>query len=206
MVKMGSKEFTEKLASVKLDNENVFISHKIKDIDKSPCHDSICYVYDFDESKKKIVNHYKLDNLSSCDALKIPNENRIDFIEFKSITDILKYHKFNNPEEFDEKIKNLKLSNKIKDSYQLLSYIVNDRELGFSKKGRDILLKIEKLYIIVFDTDKLSPIHFIMQTLNRLSIDKKLETIIQSEIKGAELFNISSPIIKNCKTIDDFYQ
>ena len=204
---METNAFLNKLSSISLDNVKIFEIQAIKDIDKSPCKKSITRIIDFDKSKEQIVKHYKLQMLSSCDGLKLlDNDNCIDFIELKSLKDILKYSDFQNIDEFATKMKDLNLTRKIIESHSLIEQLLFDRTLDFSKAERVLFTDLLKRYIIVFDTDLFNnPREFIFNSFNLLSIKQKLNEVILTEIKSAELMNISSPIIKNCITIDELY-
>ena len=204
---MSVDNFLKKVSNITLNNTKIFEIKAIKDIDKSPCDKSITQIIDFDTAKEKIVEHYKLQMLSSCDGLRlIDNNNYIDFIELKSLKNILKYSKFDNISEFETKIKDLNLTRKIIESHSLIERLLYDRELDFSKNERVIFTDITKRYIIVFDTDLLNnPREFIFNSFSLLSIQKKLNDVILKEIKASELMNISTPIIKNCITIDELY-
>ncbi len=80
------------LANVTLNDKKLFETAQIKDLDKSPCKQSTTVVVDFDKSKIEIVRHIGYHLICSCDALVIDEEkNKIDFIELKSLMNILKY-------------------------------------------------------------------------------------------------------------------
>lgn len=178
---MPGDTFLGKLANVYLDDTELFQTARIMDLEKSPCKESTTVVVDFDKSKERIAKHYKLPLLCSCDALIIDEKNhQIDFIELKS------------------------LKKKIVDSYYLIQQVINHRMSGFTGAERDEYNNISKRYIIVFDFD--SSIELLFGSFVLLGIEKKLTQILESEIKSAELFNIGSPILKNCATIDKFYK
>ncbi len=205
---MDTNFFIRKLSNIKLDNFQIFEIKTIKDLDKSPCPQATTEVFDFDKTKEIIVKHYHLQTISSCDGLKVvKNQSFIDFIELKSLKQILKFSNFSDVTEFAKKIKSLNLVRKIIDSNFLIQQLLNDRKFGFSKEERDLYTNLPKRYIIVFDTDLINnPREFIFNSFTFLSVKQKLNEIILKEIKTSELMNIQPPIIKNCTTIDELYK
>jgi hypothetical protein len=190
---------------VQIGETMIFQTCPIKDLDRSPCKNSTTVVVDFDKSKERIVNHLKLSLLCSCDALIIDSENcKIDFIELKSLNNILKYNKFDNENQFKEKILSLHLKNKIVESDFLIQAVINHQTHGFTGAERISYTNIEKRYIIVFDF--VSEREYVFGSFAFLGIREALTRILELEIRSSELHNIGSPILKTCATIDKFYQ
>ena len=209
---MDQKRFFKTLLSIKINGKPIFVRKRIKDIPQSPCKNSETIVCDFDHAKRIIVKKYNLISLSSCDAIKLlENVPRIDFIEFKSIKDILLSDTkgFRSVDDFMRKISNLNLHQKIIDSYHLLYNIITDNAYDFKGNDRKVYNALKKLYIIVFDFDQITPLQRIQFSLNYLgsyySIERMVKEAVSEKIKPADLLNISAPIIKDCQTIDPFY-
>ncbi len=200
--------FLRKLSEVTLNGEKLFDIKELKDIEKTPCEKSTLKIIDFDKAKEKLVQYYSLDMLSSCDCLKLDSGKCIDFIELKSIAKILEFNPNykENKESLKTKLLDLNLSNKIIDSYNLLRRLIEDRENRFVGRDRIIFNNIQKRYFIVLDLDILeNSREFIFDSFKFLGIKNTIETAINEQVKGAELMNISKPILKNCKTLSEFY-
>ncbi len=209
---MEHERFYRILENIEIDGKPVFVRKKIKEIPQTPCKNSETIVCDLDYAKKIIVKKYNLVSLSSCDAIKLlKDEQRIDFIEFKSIKDIL----FSDPkgirsvDDFKRKILNLNLHQKIIDSNYLLYTIITDSAYDFKGNDRKVYSALKKLYIIIFDFDQIAHLQRIQFLFNYLGnyygIERMVKEAVSDKIKSADLLNISPPIIKNCQTIDQFY-
>ncbi len=97
------------------------------------------------------------------------------------------------------------MKKKIVDSHYLIQTVITRLTAsGFTGADREEFNDISKRYIIVFDFD--SSIDLVFGSFVFLGIEKTLTQILESEIKSAELYNIGSPILKNCATIDEFYK
>lgn len=208
---MEHERFYRILENIEIDGKPVFVRKKIKEIPQTPCKNSETIVCDLDYAKKIIVKKYNLVSLSSCDAIKLlKDEQRIDFIEFKSIKDILSDRTgIRSVDEFKRKILNLNLHQKIIDSNYLLYTIITDSAYDFKGNDRKVYNALKKLYIIVFDYDQITPLQRIQFLFNYMGnyygIERMVKEAVSDKIKPADLLNISAPIIKDCQTIDPFY-
>lgn len=207
-IKRNEQLFLNKLSKVELNKEELFVLKELKNIERTPCKCTKLKVIDFDNAKEKLIHYYSLQTLSSCDCLKLDSGEYIDFIELKSITKILEF----NPDCKDsndalrKKILKFELSKKIIDSYNLLRRLVEDRRNGFIDEDRFTFDHIKKRYIIVLDLDIVeNSREFIFDSFKFLGIKNTIEQAINEQVKGAELMNISNPIMKNCETLREFY-
>ncbi len=203
------QSFLNKLSELELDEEKLFEVKELKDIEKTPCEKSRLKVIDFDKAKDKLVAHYSLHTLSSCDCLKLDDNEIIDFIELKSISKMLKFNPIykENKEELKTKLSEFNISSKIIDSYNLLRRLLEDKNTGFLDSDRDIFDNIRKRYFIVFDLDAIqNSKEFIFNSFKFLGIKNTIEETIREQVRGADLINISEPMLKTCKTISEVYQ
>ena len=200
-------------------HSNYFHSKSIGTIDKSCCANAMTEVIDFDVTKDQICHDAKLQPYKSCDALKIiPNLKRIDFIEFKSLKQFINYVDSNvalslQEQAINQQIKKFDLETKIHDSYIIL-YLVLTKNSSLRKMDKLYYRTVEKNYIILVDTfieeqgvlNLALTLEFLSETSSPL--EKKIANKLAIEVDELSNlpFKINKPILKSCRTIDNFYE
>lgn len=219
-----NKDFLLRLESFGIE-QGYFEKKEIRNIDKTSCTSSKTEVIDFDKTKEKISQEKNFQETKSSDALKIlPEHNRIDFIEFKSLKKFIAnniYDKKKNiisEKRFDNSMKkhihNFNFSSKISDSLFILQTIINARNFKLKKEEKVFFEQTEKNFIILVDINlNINPIQAIAASLDLLAqtstrfeilIAKEFQTLITKE-NSSSLHNLKSPILKSCEDIDYFY-
>lgn len=188
-----------------------FIISTVGQLDKSCCLKSNIEVIDFDEVEILHRKKCGASSLKSCDALKFfPNDKRIDFIEMKSIKNILKNPKINTKTELQNQITKFDFVNKLRDSLHVLTTIANHTEIGLSGTERNQVKTTSKQLIILtdldFEEDTINTITFTLEFLANTSTD--IKDLLQDEIvKIGEdtLNNLLKPKLMNCSKFETYY-
>lgn len=169
-------------------------------------------VIDFDYTKERVCDEKKLQMVSSCDALKIlPDLNRVDFIELKSITNYL-IHNDNDADALKRKIRSFNFEDKIQDSHFLLQTIAFNNLLNLTREERRAFHLIEKNYFIVIDTDiEERGDYSLAVTMDYLSktsseIHQELKLIVEDEVGGIDTIEVKKPRIIGIKGIQKLYK
>ncbi|MGL4853766.1 MAG: hypothetical protein ACRC37_00745, partial [Lentisphaeria bacterium] len=183
-------------------------------LNSMPIDDLTASVIDFDATKRIICAEKELQMLSSCDALRIiPEKNRIDFIELKSIRNYILHSKNLSSDEIAKKIRSFDLPGKIRDSFFLLSTIVYHKNLALTKNERHFFSNQIKLnYFICIDTDLYedAAIYNLALTMEYLSLSslqfhKKIQEMLHSVIIESPIKEIDDPKIVGIKALNNFY-
>ncbi len=203
------KDILKKVLDFGIDKK-YFKVYTISTLAKSCCPMSHVDVIDFDATKTIICKNNNWVDIKSCDGLKIlVEENRIDFIEMKSIVKILEFQKPNSKTKLETHVKKFDFVNKIRDSLMLMTSIIQEGVLN--KKERADYHKIPKQPILLTDVDfidnGLGAIMFTFDYLGNMSTD--IQYLLTEEIqfvKPDNLYNILHPKLMDCKTIDEYYK
>jgi hypothetical protein len=206
---MAIKDILKKVFDFGIEKKYFRIS-TIGKLDKSCCIASRVEIIDFDETKTIICKNNNWVDIKSCDGLKIlAKNNRIDFIEMKSIVKIFEYQKPNTKTELKLHIENFDFISKIRDSLMLLSSITQEGVLN--KKERADYHKIPKQPILLTDIDFIEDgLWAIMFTLNFLeNMSNDIRSLLKDEIQTVRpdtFNNILQPKLMDCKSIDEYYK
>ena len=193
---MAIMDIFNKIEESCLQNE---VKSTIGELDKSCCGNSNIDVIDFD--KLKDIFYKGTDKPKSCDAIKIVHKKQqIDFIEMKSIQDILQWQKPQNKSDLKRHIDKFEFVKKFYDSILLI------REKILSESEIHDYNSIVKHPILLtdgdFDGNGLFTIIFAFDYLGNLSTD--IKELLKTEVNKIEpdiLNNINQPKLKDCKTI-----
>jgi len=169
-------------------------------LNKSCCQNSDIHICDFD--KLKDVFYKGTDKPKSCDAIKILRaKEQIDFIEMKSIQDILKWQKPQNKCKLNTHIEKFDFVKKVHDSILII------KEKLISQNEVTDYNTIKKQPILLTDDDEnIYTIAFAFDYLGNLSTD--IKELMKNEIDKLEpnlMININQPKLKDCKTIINEY-
>jgi hypothetical protein len=218
------EEFLNRLLDFGLKNK-YFEYQLIKDPEDTCCSDVEIEVIDYDKTKAKIeefsLKESSFNVTKSCDALKImPNEGRIDFIEYKRWqafidNELQSIHTGNDRRErIVEKINKFDFGSKIHDSLFLLTFFTKNRQFKLTKEEKRLLSQIPINYIILIDINlQENPLDFIAAAFTVLgtsssNIDSEVSNEIKKELDSIDIgsqWNIQRPMHKNCESIVTFY-
>jgi len=107
-------------------------------------------VIDFDKTKDIFYKGSSYQP-SSCDALKfLSKQNRLDFLELKSVVNIVKY---NNPIEKSLKDIRVAIPSKIQGSNQIMENIINHKKLDLSEEELSEYAACSKNFYLIVDND-----------------------------------------------------
>lgn len=202
----------------------LFNYRTVKEIEKSFMNDCEMEVIDYDETKRKIIErinaspHWTFNEPKSCDGLLIlPDINRIDFIEFKSLKSFL--IRLNSEEDIakqqiDTQVEKFDFSKKIVDSVYILRLILDNGIFLMSKKELEEFVRTEKKYVIVIDIDfDSNPIESFMISLEYASqfsssnyLQNKIITTLGEDISVFGGIRIEKPLIMNKEKFESFYE
>ncbi len=214
---MELKDFLQKLLDFGCNSE-YFNIKPIGQLNKSCCPNSKTEVIDFDATKDKLCKEKGFQTFKSCDALKIlPKSERLDFIELKGFKQFVKRLKsdLSSSEQIDKQIEKFDLANKVFDSNHIMYSLIHDKYYNLEKCDKVYYQTVKKSYIILVDIElEENGIENIALTLEFLGEDStpiekqilsKLTTTIITKDIISSIKNFNQPILKSCKTIDDFY-
>lgn len=118
-------------------------------------------IIDYDKTKDMLIaelntSGQKFQSLKSCDALKIlPNLRRIDFIEFKGISQFLLWMRKLKLSEnaLMEQVKKFELETKITHSFLILRLIMQLADYKQTREEREQFRKVEINYLVMVDVE-----------------------------------------------------
>ncbi len=212
---MELKDFLQRLLDFGL-HENYFDLNQIGKLDKTCCPEAKTEVVDFDKTKTSIMQQCGLNQVKSCDALKIiPAAKRLDFIELKGWQHFIQHHSMtNSPKHIDEKIQGFNLAGKIKDSLLVLDLLVKSKWFDMTNSEKQYYREADKYYIVLVDIDiEEDPKRNLAVTLEFLSevstpIEQQIAAGLNEELNKIPFFpfeNLHPPLLKSCKNIDVYY-
>ena len=187
---------------------------KIKEIDKTCCHNATTEVIDFDKTKEKLVAATQLITTKSCDCLKIrPKNKSVDLIEMKGFAAMLHYFK---GEKVDEKInktvENFDLLRKVEDSVSILDILVRKKEFEMTSDDATFYRETQLNFIVLTDTDTLNSgfnyFAFVSYFLSNYSdsVENYIDTKLNTELSKIPRINhkLNKPTLKTCGEIDAY--
>lgn len=218
------EEFLNRLLDFGLKNK-YFEYQLIKDPEDTCCSTVEIQVIDYDKTKAKIeeisLKESSFHSTKSCDALKfMPNEGRIDFIEYKRWqafidNQLQSIHTGNDRiERIVEKINKFDFGSKIHDSLFLFEFLTKIGQFQMTKEEKRLLSQIPINYIILVDINlQENPLDFIAAAFTVLgtsssNIDFEVSNEIKKELDSIDIgsqWNIQRPMHKNCESIVTFY-
>lgn len=212
---MAIKDFLQRL--LKFGKETGYFSvSPLGKIAKTCCPNAMTEVIDFDRVKDQICQQGQYKSFKSCDALKIlPDGHCIDFIELKGFKEFRRRLPANRPAEplIEAQIERFDLKTKIHDSYVVL-YLLLHRKNDLIKEEKTLYPEVNKNYLVLIDLElEENGIQNLAVTLDFLSeasdpIEKQIVSRLTTEIENISFpdLKINQPVLKSCKSIDDYYQ
>lgn len=191
-----------------------FVVKPVGMVEKTCCEYSSVLVIDFDYTKEKVARGIGLQEPKSCDLLVIiPEKNRIDFIEMKSIRNMIdRIDKGKEPtdEEIAKNISRFDFGAKLHGSFFIVDLIMNMRDFKLMREERKEYLEVEKNYFILVDIDpKLNPVEALALSL-RYAAEESIETrAIKAMAKNLEdtvlINSVNKPQLICCNNLEDLY-
>lgn len=172
----------------------------ISDIKEYNCN-SKTEMIDFDKVTSKL---YKGGDIPcSCDGLKLLIDNkRLDFIEFKSISNMIKFGR-----NIKKEIKGFKLEDKINCSFETLNKLYFDK-VGDNLKN-EFNNDIEKNYLVVADniSDGMANIRFAFKMFGETAnIYREIAQELKEKLSAINEPKLSNPpIFLKCSRLDSYY-
>jgi len=199
-------------------SEGFFDIMPLGKLEKNCCSTSKIEIIDYDKTKEMVTKTSPLHQPKSADALKIlPQLNRIDFIELKGFEKFIQYNndKPDVDEEISNQVKKFGLTEKIRDSLFVLSFLIKFKNFKCTKTESEQYQKVKKNYLIVVDIDLYQdPIKDRLITLaflseNTTNIKRKIAEELNRSIDNipcSSLENLEKPKLLNCRKIDGYYE
>lgn len=199
-------------------NNNFFEVKPLGQLEKSCCRHSKIEIIDFDKTKERVSMSAPLHQPKSADALKILSQlNRIDFIELKGFEKFIQYNndKQNVEKEVRNQVEKFSLTEKIKDSLFILSFLIKHKDFKCTKIESKQYQEVTKNYLIVVDIDLYqNPLKDRLITLTFLSenfanIQRKIAEELNQSIDNfpcSSLENLEKPRLLNCTKLEGYYE
>jgi len=138
-------------------NKGYFQYKKIGLLNSTPVQNTKTDVIDFDDTVIRVCRDHDIgDRPKSCDALKfICEQNRLDFLELKSVVKIIENAHRTPPKPIEESLEKIRVAipKKIAGSNLIMNYIINHKELSLSPEELSEYAACSKNFYLIVDND-----------------------------------------------------